>query len=526
MHAHEDSPLLHSFLVASARRHGGTIAIDEDGRLTPFDQLLEQALAFAATLQAHGLVQGDRVALILPKSTEAIISLFGILIAGGIYVPIEPRWPAERIEDNLADCTPRFVVTPGDPKVAQRIPSLSRVPGLTSNSPSVCDLKAGKLFSWAEAIGGIEVAVRETSVRPEDPALILFTSGSTGRPKGVTLSHRAVAAFVSWSAREFNIEGNDRLGCPSSLNFDLSTFDIFNMALCGAACVIIPEQIVLLPRFLAQFMAHQRISAWYSVPSLLTSLLAERSFTHGHFPDLRLALFAGEVLAGQDVSRLRSIVPHAAIYNLYGPTETNVVTSYRIPDDFAAADPIPIGHACAYAELMLDAAGQEPNHGETSGDLLVAGESLMLGYWKRARETEQAFVTDTREGTSGKRFYRTGDRVKLILDTGQYIFVGRKDRQVKRRGYRIELGEIETALRRHPAILEAAVISSQSRLATTSITAFVCADPQTPVTPVEIRTHCAHCLPAYMMPDQITFLPIMPRSSRGKVDYAALATIL
>jgi amino acid adenylation domain-containing protein len=523
---HEEFTLLHKHLVESARRYGNAVAIIDEEKPTTFDQLVAQAFSLAATLNERGLSKGDRVALLMPKSTEAIISLFATLLAGGIYVPLEPKWPSERIESNLTDCSPRFVVTKDPKNLTNRIPSLSVMSGTADSSPLIFDVREGKGLSWHEALAGRGSRWRESPVLPEDPALILFTSGSTGRPKGVTLSHKAVAAFVRWSAHEFAIDERDRLGCPSSLNFDLSTFDIFNMALCGAACVIIPEQIVWMPRFLAQFMAIQRITAWYCVPSLLSSLLAEKNFANGHFPDLRLAIFAGEVLPGRDVERLRTIVPDAALYNLYGPTETNVVTWYRVPDGFAPDHPVPIGNACPYAELKFDPAGVERGDGEETGDLLVAGDSLMLGYWNSPLETAKAFVDCSGNGESLKRFYRTGDRVSLDLTTGHYVFVGRKDRQVKRRGYRIELGEIENALRRHPGILEAAVISTQDEHSKTSIIAFVRGDSHAPISSVEIRTHCTRYLPAYMMPDRITFLTVIPRSSRGKTDYAALAEML
>jgi len=385
---------------------------------------------------------------------------------------------------------------------------------------------AGGWLSWQEALAKTASRLRMHAANPEEPALILFTSGSTGRPKGVTLSHKAVAAFVRWSAREFAISPKDRLGCPSSLNFDLSTFDIFNMALCGAACVIIPEEIVWLPRFLAQYLAQQRISAWYFVPSLLSRLLAEKRFVLGEFPDLRLAIFAGEVLAGRDVARLRSVVPQAAVYNLYGPTETNVVTWHRVPDAFNADEPLPIGRACPYAELVLETEGEENEAGKPAGELLVAGDSLMLGYWNRPLDTERAFVEVGGTGGALRRFYRTGDRVSQGGNAGEYLFIGRKDRQVKRRGYRIELGEIESALRRHPAVSEAAAIAAGPDSSRTEIIAFVSGEASAAIPALEFRKHCAGLLPVYMMPDRITCLPAIPKSDRGKTDYGALAAMV
>jgi amino acid adenylation domain-containing protein len=523
LRAREEPALLHQFLVETSRTHGRAVAILDDDRATTFDQLVEQAFSLAAILAERGLGKGDRVALLMPKSAEAIISLFATLLAGGIYVPLEPSWPSERIESSFADCTPRFVVMRDQGNLTHRIHALSSILDAPGGSPLIVDMLTSQSFSWREALAGRCSRLADSGSVPEDPALILFTSGSTGRPKGVTLSHKAVAAFVQWSAHECAIAAYDRLGCPSSLNFDLSTFDIFNMALRGATCVIVPEQIVWLPRFLAQFMAAQGITAWYCVPSVLSGLLAERAFVQGRFPDLRLAIFAGEVLPGRDVARLRTVVPGAAVYNLYGPTETNVVTWYRVPEELAPDRPVPIGSACPYAELLLDPESVEKGGREVTGDLLVAGDSLMLGYWGRPGETGKAFVDRAPDGASCKRFYRTGDRVSLDAAAGCYTFVGRKDRQVKRRGYRVELGEIEHALRTHAGILESAVIAVPDQHARTRIIAFVHADPLAPVSVAEIRTHCTQRLPAYMMPDQISFLSAMPRSSRGKTDYAALA---
>jgi acyl-coenzyme A synthetase/AMP-(fatty) acid ligase len=194
-------------------------------------------------------------------------------------------------------------------------------------------------------------------------------------------------------------------------------------------------------------------------------------------------------------------VPGATLYNLYGPTETNVVTWYRLPAGFDGASPIPIGRACPYARVRLDPDGVE-------GELLVAGDSLMAGYWNKPEETGKAFVE-----IEGVQYYRTGDRVTEDPD-GNLMFVGRMDRQVKRRGFRIELGEIEAALCRNPNVLEAAVVAGGN------ITAFV--RTRGPISQAEVKAHCAQTLPAYMLPDRVVFLAAVPKGSRGKIDYTAL----
>jgi acyl-coenzyme A synthetase/AMP-(fatty) acid ligase len=344
-------------------------------------------------------------------------------------------------------------------------------------------------------------------MNPEDTAFILFTSGSTGRPKGVELSHRAVSAFVCWTAQEFQISPGDRIACPSPLGFDLSTFDIFNMALCRATAVLVPDHIAWMPRFLAQFVRESRINCWYSVPSILAGMLREGRMAAHSYPDLRLILFAGEVFPAPALVKLQAAVPHALCANLYGPTETNVVTWCKVPPDFDGSNPLPIGHPCPYATVRIDAGTEE---------LLAGGDSLMRGYWNRPDETQRSFVT-----LDGICYYRTGDRVSLAPD-GSYLFAGRLDRQVKRRGFRIELGEIEAALLSHQDIMEAAVIAINDGQKGVYLDAFVRLSMPGAVNIADIKTYCGRRLPSYMLPDRIIFLDAIAKGNRGKIDYLAL----
>lgn len=413
-----DTPLLHQWLRQTAAASPNASAIVEEDRVTSFGELLAQSESLSATLAELGVRKGDRVALVLAKTTDAVVSVFAALLAGAMYVPIFPRWPQERIEATLEDCAPRVVIR------------------ATEGLPLITDSAGSELAAWHSAITAGKKPPH-TAMSSADPALILFTSGSTGRPKGVVLSHGAVAAFVKWTAEEFRITATDRIASPAPLGFDLSTFDIFNMALTGAACVLIPENIAWMPRFVVELLREARITCWYSVPSILTGMLEEGGLAKRPNFDLRLILFAGEVFLGPNLARLQVAVPGADCVNLYGPTETNVVTWYRVPPGFDSSQPPPIGSACPYAEVALD---------PETGELLARGESTMTGYWNRPEETAQAFVIQ-----DGKNYYRTGDRVTLD-ESGQYVFRGRLDRQVKRRGFRIELGEIEAALMRHAAV--------------------------------------------------------------------------
>jgi len=487
-----DTGLLHQWLLHSAAVAPRDAAIVEEERVTTFGELLAQAQSLALCFCEHGIQPRDRIALALPKSTDAIVAVFASLLVGAIYVPLHPRWPQERINAVLTECTARLLID-GD-----------------TAPPRIVDLRSGACITWPEPARHEADLALLPQMTAEDTAFILFTSGTTGRPKGVELSHRAVSAFVRWTAREFQIISGDRIACPSPLGFDLSTFDIFNMALCGATVVLVSEHIVWMPRFLVQFLRESRISCWYSVPSILAGMLQEGRMAAHSYPDLRLILFAGEVFPAPTLAKLQAAAPGARCANLYGPTETNVVTWCRVPDKFDGAHTLPIGHACPYAEVRID---------ESSGELLAGGDSLMCGYWNRPEETERCFIT-----LQGKQYYRTGDRVSIAPD-GSYLFLGRLDRQIKRRGFRIELGEIEAALLGHEDILESAAVAIEIGSKGVVITAFLRLSSVGAVTLAEVIAHCGRRLPPYMLPDRIHVLDAIPKGSRGKIDYLALERI-
>ncbi len=522
MHGLESPLLLHHYLVDSARLHPDAPAIMQDGRATPFGELYETSRSLAAVMMERGLVRGDRIALVMPKSSRSVASLFGSLLAGAVYVPIPPRWPAHRIDSVIMDCAPRFVIVEHPEELGGPISCLKESLPLSGSEPLVIDTSSGQCIPWQEVSRFHASRYSEPAVEPNDPAFILFTSGSTGRPKGVTLSHRAVGAFVRWSADQFEMTATDKIACPSSLSFDLSTFDIFNMALCGATCVVASESLVWTPRFLTRFVEENGITAWYSVPSLAAGMVNEGGFASIEHPDLRLVLLAGESFPTALAVKLRAALPSATICNLYGPTETNVVTWHQLPAEIDASHPIPIGRACPYAAIDIV---HDTDEAPDTGELLVTGESLMTGYWNMPEVTREALVETVDEHAATRRFYRTGDRVTMDA-SGQCTFVGRLDRQVKRHGVRIELGEIEAALSVHAEVLEAGVVFANDTSRVPAIAAFVRLRDTALAAPHHLKAHCATILPSYMLPDRILIVNRLPRGNRGKVDYAALEDCL
>jgi amino acid adenylation domain-containing protein len=354
---------------------------------------------------------------------------------------------------------------------------------------------------------------------PDALAYILYTSGSTGKPKGVMLSHENAVSFVDWCSEVFEPQPEDRFSSHAPFHFDLSILDLHVPLKHGATIVLIGEDAGKDPQGLANLIADERISCWYSAPSILALLAQHGGLDTLDLRALRLVLFAGEVFAVKHLRTLTRQVPHPRYFNLYGPTETNVCTFYEVrlpvPDERTA--PYPIGKVCSHLEgQVVDEAGQPAKDGE-EGELCITGRGVMQGYWAMAEQTAQGFLVEP----DGRRWYRTGDIVGKDND-GNYLYRGRRDRMVKRRGYRVELGEIEACLYRHPSIREAAVVALPDADAGLRIRAFLsCRDTKRPSL-IELKRFCAENLPLYMLPDQFSWLDALPKTSTDKVDYQRL----
>jgi amino acid adenylation domain-containing protein len=355
---------------------------------------------------------------------------------------------------------------------------------------------------------------------PSRLAYILYTSGSTGRPKGVMLSHGNAACFIDWCSDLFQPNEDDRFSSHAPFHFDLSILDIYVSLKSGATLVLVEEQLGKEPTRLAPWIAQKKITVWYSAPSILSLLAQFGKLEEQDYSSLRLVLFAGEVFPIKYLKLLKSLWPHPRYFNLYGPTETNVCTFYEVPRTVpeSQTEPVPIGKACPYCEpLVVNKAGIEVAAG-AEGELCIAGSSVMQGYWSLPENTAKAFLPgrDT-------RWYRTGDLVVELPD-GDYKFLGRRDRMIKKRGYRIELGEIEVALYRHPAIKEAAVLAFPDDDGV-PIKAFTSTRDGSKLSMIELKKFCSENLPLYMVPDLFCSLESLPKTSTDKIDYQKLKSM-
>jgi amino acid adenylation domain-containing protein len=354
---------------------------------------------------------------------------------------------------------------------------------------------------------------------PDDLAYILYTSGSTGKPKGVMLSHENASSFVEWCSDTFVPTPHDRFSSHAPFHFDLSILDLHVPLRHGASVVLVSEEKGKDALHLSQLIEAERITCWYSAPSILSLLAQYGNLDAARFPALRLVLFAGEVFPIKHLRTLTQLLPAPRYYNLYGPTETNVCTFHEValPIDPERTSPVPIGVVCSHLEgRVVDGEGAEVPRGE-EGELCIGGPGVMQGYWSLAEQTRRAFLVDA----DGTRWYRTGDIVVEAGD-GKLTYVGRRDRMVERRGYRVELGEIESGLYRHPMIEEAAVVAHADEESGIRIHAYMsCREAKHP-SMIELKRFCAEHLPLYMIPDRFTWLEALPKTSTDKVDYQRL----
>jgi amino acid adenylation domain-containing protein len=517
---HLSATSLVDHLEASASRFPERTAIvDPAGGSVTYRELNERSDRVAGFLVASGVKPGDRVGVIVPKGAAAITAFFGIMKARAAYVPADYTAPASRNRSILADCEVRVVfLSPDGAAILDEWPPAAARPGavVLIGDGAKPD---GNVFTWDQATGHAPVRVEGRS--PDDLAYILYTSGSTGVPKGVMLTHENALSFVDWCSEVFTPAETDRFSSHAPFHFDLSVLDLYVPLKHGAAVYVISEELGKTPKELAEFISKSQLTVWYSTPSILGLLAEFGNLPAREYSTLRTVLFAGEVFPVKHLRHITKLWPWAAFYNLYGPTETNVCTFARIPlpvpDDRTV--PYPIGWPCSHCDaVVLDEDGRQLS-GDDEGLLYIAGPSVFAGYWNRPEQNAKAFLD-----REGRRWYNTGDVVRLDPQDG-YVYVGRRDRMVKRRGYRIELGEIERGLYQHPAIGEAAVISVPDQSAGVRIIAYLSAG--TPVRPtiIELKTFCAGNLPAYMSPDVFRFLEKLPRTSTDKIDYQGLTRL-
>lgn len=464
-------------------------ALETPERVVSHRELGLESRRAASALQRRGVGPGDTVALVLPRDVAATTWLLGAMSLGAVPAPMDVSWPSARLAQLLDLARPAAIVA----EDASRLPSARR-----------------------DAVVAPEASAEAAPIdppeepAPETPVLLLFTSGSTGTPRGVEVPSRAVATFVAWAAERFALGPGDRVAGLSPLYFDLSILDLLAPLTRGGTSVLVPPACRSFPPLFADFLEEKRIGLLYATPTAL-SLWTGRGRAERHrYPSLTRVLAAGEVFPAELARRLRGIVPHARLFNLYGPAETNVVTCHELRDP-DALDEIPIGGPCPYASLRVENAEGEDVGPDEVGELVATGPTLMRGYRGEPDSVPRW------PGFDGRPAWPTGDLVQRDAD-GVLWFRGRRDHLLKHRGFRIHPGEVEEALTRHPRVVAAAVGLERSDEGG-RLVGWLEADEDVEA---EVRTRAREQLPGYMVPEALRVTSRLPTTSTGKIDRRAL----
>ena len=388
--------------------------------------------------------------------------------------------------------------------------------------PAISSMGSAGPVSFAKVAATRPSTDPNIAITDNDLAYILYTSGSTGQPKGVMISHLNSLTFVNWCFDEFQVTSNDRVSSHAPFHFDLSIFDLFCSLKAGAAIYLVPGELAAFPVRLAEWIASKKITCWYSVPLALIQLVEHGKLEQHNFDSLRLVLFAGEVFPIKYLRRLVEFLPKPAYCNLYGPTETNVCTYYtsslrhRSGKNRAGAD-----RQSLRQHRSLCRRYQRPGSGPGRRRRVTLsqrhGDEGILG---AAGFDRSHGIPNPLNANYAEVVYRTGDIVKL-MPSGDYQYIGRRDKMVKSRGYRIELGEIETALYAHPGVKEAAVVAVPDERIGARLIAYV-VPAGADITSAELTRFCAERVLRYMVPERIELSSQLPKTSTGKIDKTTL----
>ncbi len=497
---------VHELFEQRAARSPEAVALVLDGRTLAYGELDRAANRLARHLRRRGVGAEVHVALAVERSFEMVVGVLAILKAGGVHVPLDPAYPAERLAFQMADSGAALLVTTA--------PLLERL-GAVPAGPVLLD-------AHREAIARESDAPPPPAATPENLAYVTYTSGSTGRPKGVMARHGAVAGYLATLAGEYGLGPGEVVLQLATLAFDASVRDLLGPLCAGARVVLVRSHEVADPARLLHHLREQRVGAVLAiVPSLLRPLLAAAEEA-GPVP-LRLLLVSGEPLALADCRRARAAFGDGVrVVNLWGATECTMSSSFHTVGAEEHGEVAPLGAPIPGAAVYVLDAGMAPVPPGVAGEAYIAGTGVARGYHDRPALTAERFLPDpfAGHGTAGARLYRVGDLVRRRPD-GVLEFLGRVDRQVKVRGIRVETGEVEAVLHAHPGVRGAAVLARTTPAGETGLVAYVACDEGAPGMG-ELRSAAERTLPAHMVPSVFVRLDALPLLPNGKTDRAAL----
>jgi acyl-CoA ligase (AMP-forming) (exosortase A-associated) len=488
-------------LLERARLRGGKAAV-VDGEPYSYEVLARAVRANAAVLLERGLKRGDRAAVYLDKTAEAVVAIYSVWAAGGVLVPVNETLRSRQVQHIIRHSGSAFFIS-NVRKLSQLQPESVRGIGILSIDMAADDrtLRPAPAFS-----GGGE------------PAAILYTSGSTGLPKGILLSHENLLAGTRIVSEYLNIQEDERILSILPFSFDYGLNQLLTSVYCGATLVL---QRSHFPPDICRTLQAQAVTAMAAVPSLWIQLMRDHSpFSRMTFPTLRYITNSGGVFPVDLVKRYRAHLPGTRIYLMYGLSEA--FRSTYLPPEELATRPHSMGKAIPETEIyVLNERGQECAAGEV-GELVHRGPTVALGYWQDPRATAAVFRPwSSAAGSDAEHVVYSGDLVKKDED-GYLYFVGRRDQLIKSSGYRVSPEEVEEIILSSGLVQEAGVCGRQDAEGGTMIVAHVVPRHPDAFSSDDLVGYCRREMPPYMVPKAIHAHDALPRTTTGKIDRNAL----
>ena len=491
-------------------QNGAANAVSFGERTITYQELDEQSNQLAHYLKQFGIGIEQRVGVLMPRSIELVVSLLAILKTGAAYVPLDPTYPLERLRYMADDADLKLVISQGGEW--QKILSTTESEELENN------LRVIEWENESEQISTMSKQALNVEIEPESMAYMIYTSGSTGLPKGVQISHKALANFIYSMKNSPGISASDKLAAVTSLSFDIAGLELYLPLIAGAEIILIDQSTLKDGVSLINTIDEKDVSMMQATPSTWR-LLIDAGWTGKN--DLKI-LCGGEALSLELAKKLVSL--GREVWNMYGPTETTIWSSiYKLEKD---DELVSLGKPIANTRFYIVDKNINPVPLATEGELLIGGDGLSRGYFKRAGITSEKFIPDPFSSKAGEKLYKTGDLVRY-LPNGKIEYMGRFDHQVKILGHRIELGEIESALNKHADIKEAIVsakedASSGNGKNNKKLVAYLTTVSDNAANQSELKRFLKNSLPDYMIPSTFVFLKEFPLTPNGKIDRKSL----
>lgn len=492
------------YLEASADRFPDKTGFTDTDRTATFSEVMGNSKKIGSALSkalsnTESGASCKPVAVIIDRNIKCIEAMFGAVYAGGFYVVIDVHSPASRISTILNTLDPATVITDSSCiDLAHKVWDKGNI--TTYENALKTEIDRDFLSS-----------VRRNMV-DTDPVYVLFTSGSTGMPKGAVLSHKSVLSYTDWVSKEFGFSEHTSFGAQTPLYFSMSVTDLYSTIKCGGTYNMIPKACFTFPVKLIEFINNRKVNTLYWVPSALSIISNWNVFEYEKPQQLKKVLFAGEVMPVKHLNYWQSHLPNCLYANLFGPTETtDICTFYVVDRKFHDEESLPIGKACDNCNAFLIKENGEPAAPGEEGELVIRGSFLADGYYNDPEKTAQVFIQNPLNSAYPEKVYKTGDLVKLN-EKGEFIYITRKDFQVKRMGYRIELGEIEAAALSIKGVKCTAALYDDSSDRIIIIYEGNVKDSS------DILQAVKNKVPSYMHPDEAVRINSMPYNPNGKID--------